>query len=255
MSRTTRRVLVIAVAVALIAVGCGSSSSNGEAKSFLRTKKGEGMWPNMPDTVLYESILDFPQPEGEKAPSVAGHEHPPGFVVGLSGDARKQLDGGKVLDVFPGDVMFAKPFIHHYHENPGPGPNDWLAFLVRPASVRDQPLPGSTAKVVFNSDDLPKFAPGSNLMLRLDEFTVRPGGQSGVTKQSGPTLVYSLEGEVRMHQQSQSPSTLQWGKTAFVPKGGVFQVKNPFKGQAKLLVLTVWEDGQPPDTPVSSASF
>lgn len=258
MTRTTRKVVVVAAAAALLAAGCGSSSgsSGAEAKSFLRTKMGEGSWPDLPpDTHLYQSIIDFPQPPGDKTPNPEGHEHPPGFVVGLTGDARKLLDAGKVLDVMPGEVMFAKPFIHHVHENPGPGANDWLFMGVRATSARDKPLPGSSAQLVFNSPDLPDFPAGSTVMLRLDRFTLRPGGQSGIMKQGGPTLVYVLDGQVQMRQQTQSPHSLEWGQTAFVPKGGVYQVQNPFKGQAELMVLTVWQDGQPPDTPVSSASF
>ncbi|MGI9080089.1 MAG: cupin domain-containing protein [Acidimicrobiales bacterium] len=257
MARNTRNVVLVAVVAVLTAAGCGSSSSSTAAKSFLRTQLAEGPYANVPATAvpMYEAVVDFPQPAGEEAPSAAGHSHPPGFLFGLTGVTRVNEDGDKHVDVGPGDALFAPAFVHHFHSNPGPGPNDWLFMGVRPESVREQPLPSPGAKVIVNSDDLPGLTAGSNYTMRLDELTVRPGGQSAAVKQTGPTVIYVLDGEVQMHQQSQSPHALEFGKTALLPAGAVYQVQNPFKGQAKLLVMTIWPQGQPADTPVSSASF
>jgi len=243
--------------VALVAAGCGSSSSGSEAKGFLRTKLAEGPYADVPPAAapMFEAVIDFPQPEGEEAPSAAGHQHPPGFLYGLSGVTKVNEDGGKFVDVGPGDTLFAPAFVHHFHSNPGPGPNDWLAFLVRPASVREQPLPSPGAKVIVNSDNLPGLIAGASYTMRLDELTIRPGGQSTPVKQTGPTVVYVLEGQVQFRQQSQSPHVLEPGKTALLPQGAVYQVENPFKGQAKLLVMTIWPQGQPSDTPASASKL
>ncbi|MEN3313915.1 MAG: hypothetical protein V7605_149 [Acidimicrobiaceae bacterium] len=257
MSRRTRIAPLVAIVGILAAAACGSSSSSAGAKSFLRTQLAEGRYADVPATAapMYEAVIDFPQPVGEEAPSAAGHTHPPGFLYGLTGVTRVNEDGGKHVDVGPGDTLFAPAFVHHFHSNPGPGPNDWLAFLVRPESVREQPLPSPGAKVIVNSDDIPGLTAGATYLMRLDELTIRPGGQSAAVKQGGPTVVYVLDGQVQFHQQSQSPRVLEWGKTALLPDGAVYQVQNPFKGQAKLLVMTVWKEGGPSDTPVSSASF
>jgi len=257
MARSTRKALVVTAMVALIAAGCGSSSSSAGAKGFLRTQLAQGAYTDVPATAapMYEAVIDFPQPVGEEAPSAAGHQHPPGFLYGLTGVTRVNEDGDKHVDIGPGDTLFAPAFVHHFHSNPGPGPNDWLAFLVRPESVRTQPLPSPGGKVIVNSDDIPGLDAGRSYMMRLDQLTIRPGGRSAAVKQGGPTVVYVLEGQVQFHQQSQSPHVLEPGKTALLPQGAVYQVENPFKGQAQLLVMTVWPQGQASDTPVSSAAF
>lgn len=245
-----------AALVVFVSIGTGCSSSNAKspsANAFLRTTVAEGPWPNLPATPLYMSVLDFPQPAGEKAPA-GGHTHPPGFVFGLTGLARVELDDGSHVDIPPGHAIFAPPFVHHDHTDPGPGPDDWLFLGPRTEAVRNNPLPSPEAQDFFNSDTITGLVTGKDYMLKLDEVTIRPGGQSPTEREGGPTLVYVLEGQVSLHQPQKSPQILKWGQTTFLADGGVSQLRNDsLTDQAKLLVMTMWQQGQPSSTPVDSA--
>jgi hypothetical protein len=258
----TRNVVVVAALALLVAAGCGKSSTSQGAIGFLRTEKASGAFPNLPSTPEFLATIDFPQPVGENAPT-GGHMHPPGFVIGLTGDARVDVPGppATTIDVFPGQVLFAPPFVHHSHSNPGPGPNDWLFMGPRAEDVRNMPLPSPEAQLIFNSADLTGMVAGANYMLSLDQDTIRPGGQSGIQKQGGPTEIYALEGNMIINEvgeAGQAPIVLTWGHAMFLPMGAIWQVVNPFKGsdgQSQLLVMTQWRQGQPSDTPVNSANF
>lgn len=271
MGRKARILFVVTTATAIMAATSCGSSSNGDtaaARGFLRTTAAQGAYPNttymnpegkvvyLPTTPMYMSIVDFPQPLGEKAPLPSGHVHPSGFVYSLTGVTQVDEDNGGHITINPGEAIFAPPFVHHSHENPGPGPDDWLFLGPRTTAVRNQPLPSPSAHVVLNAPELPPLVPEATYIMRLDQITLRPGGQSAVTKQGGPTLVYILDGHMSLHQHSGSPEDLQFGKATFLPEGTVFQLHNPDgKSQSQALVMTMWLQGHPSDTPVSSAPF
>jgi quercetin dioxygenase-like cupin family protein len=241
------------LAGALVVSGCSSKSNSPAAKSFLRTTLASGPWPNLPSTPLYLAVMDFPQPNGEAAPT-GGHMHPPGFVFGLTGIARVLPDGGGHIDVGPGQAIFAPPFVHHQHSNPGPGPDNWLFFGPRTETVRNMPLPSPEAISLLAGPTLTGLQVGQSYMLQLDQLTIRPGGQSPVQRQNGPTIVYVLDGQVSMHTPHAGPQQLKWGATTILNDGDISQLRNDSPSdQAQVMVMTMWIQGQQPDTPVNSS--
>jgi quercetin dioxygenase-like cupin family protein len=148
---SVRALSLVAVATALVAVGCGTKAGGPTAEGFDSATMAQGVFANIqytdpgtpdytPTTPLYLSILDFPQAPGENAPT-GGHAHPSGFVYGLTGTTHVNVDDGTQLPVGPGQALFAPPFVHHTHSNPGNDPNGWLFIGLRTDAARTKPLP------------------------------------------------------------------------------------------------------------------
>lgn len=260
-----RRISVVVAVTALLAVGCGTKKASPTAVGFGSTVLAQGVFPNTnytapdgaseftPTTPMYASIIDFPQVGGETAPT-GGHVHPSGFVAGLTGTTTVNLDDGSKVTIEPGQAIFAPPFVHHTHSNPGVGPDDWLFLGVRTEAVRPKALPSPEARVIINTADLPPLVPDGNYVMRLERFTIRPGGQSASVKQGGPTLLYELEGENSLHQAGAKTRTLGFDQAAFLPQGAVYQLRNPSKtDQAQVLVMTMWLQGTPASTIVDTS--
>jgi uncharacterized RmlC-like cupin family protein len=206
-----------------------------------------------PTTPLYASILDFPQAPREDAPA-GGHAHPSGFVYGLTGMTMVNLDDGTHLSVGPGQAIFAPPFVHHSHSNPGNDPNDWVFIGLRPEAARTKPLPSPEARVIINTADIPPLVVGGKYAMRLDKFTIRPGGRSPVAKQGGPTLVYVIEGSDSLHQMNATTQTLGVNQASFLPQDSVYQLRNPSKtDESQALIMTMWLQNTPANTIVDTA--
>ncbi|MUL65250.1 hypothetical protein BOO86_12300 [Mycobacterium sp. CBMA 234] len=247
-----------AAVTAFLTAGCSTTAGTPTAPGFESTTLADGVFANVeygdpghpdytPTTPLYASIVDFPQAAGENAPT-GGHVHPSGFVYGISGTTQVNLDDGTHLTVGPGDALFAPPFVHHSHSNPGTDPNNWLFLGVRPEAARTKPLPSPTAQVVINTDDLPPLAAGGNYEMRLDKFTLRPSGQSPEVKQGGPTLIYVLDGSDSLHQIA-ATTTLSADHAGFLPEGSVYQLHNASTtDESHVLVMTMWRQGGPANT-------
>ena len=259
-----RYVAPLAVVTALVAAGCGKTGPSPVAQGFDSVTMAAGDFPitnysfggNVvftPATPVYTSIVDFPQPFGEKAPLPSGHVHPPGFVVGLSGITQVDLDDGTHVTINAGHAIFAGPFGHHFHENPGPGPDDWLFLGPRTEAVRGT-VPSPSAHEVFDSPTLPPLVAGATYKLRLEMFTIRPGGRSASVKQGGATLIYELDGANSLHQLNQPTQELGFGHAAFLPTGTIYQLRNSSKtSQSEMLVMTFWADNQAASTLVDNS--
>lgn len=260
------KLLLVGTLTALMTLSCGSTTSSAAAKGFSSTTMAQGDYPNTDysfdgkvvytaSTVrMYDSVVDFPQPVGEKAPLPSGHVHPSGFVVGLTGVTQVDLDDGTHVTVTAGQAIFAPPFVHHSHENPGPGPDDWLFLGPRTEAVRNMPLPSPSAVDVFNSETLPPLTPNATYVMRLDKFTIAPGGQSATVKQGGPTMVYVLDGNDSLHRLNGATEQLGFGHAAFISQGTTYQLRNSSTtDQTHVLVMTMWLKGQPSSTIVNTS--
>jgi len=255
--------LPVVVATGLIAVGCAKSDGvSPVAQGFNATTLAQGGMPIKdyyydgtleftPASRVYAAVLDFPQPAGENAPT-GGHVHPSGFVYDLTGETFVNLDNGTHITVTPGEAVFAPPFFHHTHSNPGPGPDNWLFLGVRGEDVRDKPLPSPEGRVVINSADLPPLVAGATYMLRLQMDTLRPSGQTPTTKLGGATLLYMLDGQNTLAIQGQGSQTMMFDHANFLPTGSVYQMRNPSTTQqTQVLVMTFWLSTLPPATNVN----
>lgn len=261
---SVRTVSLVGLAAAVVATGCGTSGPGPGAQGFDSATVAHGVFANIrytdpgdpdyiPGTPLYLSIIDFPQVAGENAPT-GGHAHPSGFVYGLTGSTLVNVDDGSHLTVRPGEALFAPPFVHHSHSNPGSQPNDWLFLGMRAESARTKPLPSPTARVVIDSADIPALVVGANYEMRLDRVTVRPGGQSPVLKLGGPTLVYILEGSESVHRKNDTTTTLRMGQGGYLPQDSVYQLRNlSTNDESQVLVMTMWLQGRPANTAVDTA--
>ncbi|HEX4588216.1 MAG TPA: hypothetical protein VH185_09685 [Mycobacterium sp.] len=90
--------------------------------------------------------------------------------------------------------------------------------------------------------------------MRLDKFTIRPGGQSPVVKQGGPTLVDVLDGSDSLHELNAPTATLGVGQASFLPQDSVYQLRNPSKNdESQVLVMTMWLQGGQANTAVDTA--
>lgn len=259
---SVRALKVTAAVAALVVTGCSSTGGTPVAPAFDTTTLADGVFANVeyadpghpdytPTTPLYASVVDFPQAAGENAPA-GGHAHPSGFVYVISGTTQVNLDDGTHLSVQPGEALFAPPFVHHSHSNPGNTPNDWLFLGVRPAATRDKPLPSPTARTVINSADLPPLNAGGQYEMRLDKFTLHGAGQSPEVKQTGPTLIYVLDGSDVLHQPGGTDTAVTAGRAGYLPGGSVYQLRNAATTETShALVMTMWPQGSPANTPVN----
>jgi glyoxylate utilization-related uncharacterized protein len=90
--------------------------------------------------------------------------------------------------------------------------------------------------------------------MRLDKFTIRPGGQSPVAKQGGPTLVYVLEGSDSLHEMNATTQTLGVNQARFLPQDSVYQLRNPSKTDgSQVLIMTMWLQNTAANTIVDTA--
>ena len=259
---SVRAVAAAAAVAALVLGGCSTTAGNPVAPGFDATTLADGVFANVeygdrghpdftPTTPLYASVVDFPQAAGENAPS-GGHVHPSGFVYVIAGATQVNLDDGTHLSVQPGEALFAPPFVHHSHSNPGSAPNNWLFLGVRPEATRDKSLPSPTARTVINSADLPPLTVGGNYEMRLDRFTLHGGGESPKVKQAGPTLIYVLDGSDVLREAGTADTALNAGKAAFLPDGSVYQLRNTSPTDSShALVMTMWPQGGPASTAVN----
>jgi mannose-6-phosphate isomerase-like protein (cupin superfamily) len=264
---SVRRLSPVVVAVAVLAAGCATTATkqaSPAAQGFDSTTLAEGVFANVryadpgnpdytPTTPVFASVVDFPQAPGETAPA-AGHAHPSGFVYGLAGTAQVNLDDGTTIPVGPGRAVFAPPFVHHTHSNPGSEPNDWLFLGIRTESARTKPLPSPQARIIIDTADLPPLVVGGNYAMRLDRFMIRPGGQSPAVRQGGPTLLFVLKGSDSLHQMNEATKTVEVNQAGFLPEGSVYQLRNPSTSdESQVLVMTMWLQGNPANSTVDTA--
>jgi quercetin dioxygenase-like cupin family protein len=259
---SVRAVTATAAATALVAAGCRYTAGTPIAPGFETSTLADGVFANVeyadpghpdftPTTPLYASVVDFPQAAGENAPS-GGHAHPSGFVYVISGTTQVNLDDGSHLSVQLGEAIFAPPFVHHSHSNPGTEPNNWLFFGVRPESTRDKPLPSPTARTVINSATLPPLAVGGNYEMRLDKFAFHGDAESPKVKQSGPTLIYVLDGSDVLRRPGTADTTLDAGQAGFLAGDAVYQLHDASATETShVLVMTMWPQGSPANTAVN----
>jgi uncharacterized RmlC-like cupin family protein len=261
-----RKLLPVGLAaLSLVALSCGSKTGvSPNALGFNATTLAQGPFPIQDYTfngkveftaksLVYPAVLDFPQPAGENAPT-GGHVHPPGFVYDLTGQTFVNLDDGSHITIGPGQAIFAPPYVHHTHSNPGPGPDNWLFLGVRTESVRKSPLPSPEAINVLSAGDLPPLDAGATYMLRLQMVTLRPTGQTPTTKLGGATLLYMLDGQNNLAMQGHGTSTMMFNHANFLPTGTVFQMRNPSTTeQSQVLEMTFWLKGQAPTTDVKTS--
>lgn len=262
-----RKLLPVGLAaLSLVGLSCGSSKSgvSPDALGFNATTLAQGPFPLQDYTVkgkleftpkepLYAAVIDFPQPEGENAPT-GGHVHPPGFVYDLTGKTFVNLDDGSHVTIGPGQAIFAPPYVHHTHSNPGPGPDNWLFLGVRTESVRKKPLPSPEAIDVLSAPDLPPLVAGATYMLRLQMVTLRPTGQTPTTKLGGAAMLYMLNGQNDLAVEGHGTSTMMFNHANFLPAGAVYQMRNPSKTeQTQVLEMIFWQMGTPASTDVKTS--
>src|SRR5262245_5832118 len=98
-------------------------------------------------------------------------------------------------------------------------------------------------RTIFQQKDL-EGAEGRELLMYRADFI--GGGALGRHFQTGPELIYVLEGTLILEQDGHPPVTLKVGDTAYLPHKHIHKAQNASPtGQAKALVFLVGEKGHP----------
>jgi quercetin dioxygenase-like cupin family protein len=201
----------------------------------------------LPSGPVYLRMVEFSQPAGGKVPS---SQHVPGFVVMLEGVQELQVEGQPPLELHPGQAAFVRS-IYHTHLNPGTARNRWYFAAIWPASFRTVPLIDRTARIAYETADLPAQAlPASAYTQVLRLVTLEPGGRTRAHTFGGLAVLYVLEGEVSEHAGGASQA-LTAGIGTYLTPGSPLQVFNSGTSPARLLELLTTADGAPLETPLS----
>jgi quercetin dioxygenase-like cupin family protein len=201
----------------------------------------------LPSGPVYIRMVEFSQPAGGKVPSA---QHVPGFVVMLDGVQELQVEGQAPVELRAGQAAFVRS-IYHAHWNPSAASNRWYFAALWPTSFRTVPLIDRTARIAYETADLPAQAlpsTASTQVLRL--VTLEPGGRTRAHTFGGLAVLYVLEGEVSEHTAGTSP-TLAAGSGTYVTPGSPIQEFNRGKSPARLLELLTTAEGAPLETPLS----
>src|SRR5205807_526051 len=140
------------------------------------------------------------------------------------------------VELRAGQAAFVRS-IYHSHLNPGTTSNRWYFAALWPASFRSVPLIDRTARIAYETPDLPAQAlPPTAYTQVVRSVTLEPGGRTHAHTFGGLAVLYVLEGEVSEHAGGAN-QTLAAGHGTYVTPGSPIQEFNRGKSPVRLLEL------------------
>jgi quercetin dioxygenase-like cupin family protein len=225
------------------------AAPDSRAAAFGSTTVGldAGRLDALPSGPVYLRMVEFSQPAGGKVPS---SQHVPGFVVMLEGVQELQVEGQAPRQLRPGQAAFVGS-IYHSHWNPGAASNRWYFAAIWPTSFRTIPLIDKTARIAYQTSDLPAEAlPPTAYTQVMRVVTLEPGGRTHAHSFGGLAVLYVLEGEISEHGGGTNQA-LAAGTGTYVTPGSPLQQFNLGKLPARFLELLTTAEGAPLETPLS----
>jgi hypothetical protein len=239
-----RVVSVLSVGSGLVGSGCSSAgrSTLPVAASGARTEDlAGGRLDALPSGALYIRVQHFAQPPETEFGS---RSHQPGFEYQVDGTQLYEIQGGPTIPIGPGQAYF-QASIPHTHRNPGPGTNSWYFIALWPSAARSLPPVTPSAKVAFETEDLPAVGlPSGPYVESLQLVTLGTGGHTTAHERSGMQVLFVLAGSVRLRTADGS-SVLVAGDGAYLPLASREEEVNAGAGEARYLDFTATPTGRP----------
>jgi quercetin dioxygenase-like cupin family protein len=138
MANTTRVVALLALALSMASAACAQTPDAGAGMQISRNGErpsARGPETNFTGSVRVDPLFSAVAPARASAGLVtfepgarsAWHSHPLGQrLIVMSGVGRTQVEGGPVVEIRPGDVIWCPPNTRHWH---GASPNTAMSHI------------------------------------------------------------------------------------------------------------------------------